>query len=174
MKKLLLVVDYQNDFVVGSLGFPRASSIEEHIVHLVETYHQNKDTVVFTLDTHGKDYLSTREGRNLPVPHCLKGEEGHALFGRLKELAKQDLCIEKKTFGSSLLGEYLSKNPFDEIVIVGVVTSMCVLANAVVAKTYCPEARIVIDARGCADFSVEMEEKTIAILRNLQMEVEGA
>ena len=88
MKKLLVVVDYQNDFVSGSLGFPKAAQLEEAIIKKIEDYRAAGDDVVFTLDTHGPDYLSTQEGKNLPVEHCIKGTDGWQLYGKVAALAK--------------------------------------------------------------------------------------
>ena len=88
MKKLLVVVDYQNDFVSGSLGFPKAAQLEEAIIKKIEDYRAAGDDVVFTLDTHGPDYLSTQEGKNLPVEHCIKGTDGWQLYGKVAALAE--------------------------------------------------------------------------------------
>ena len=82
MKKLLLVIDYQNDFVSGSLGFEQAVSLEDPICRKIESYLKNGDDIIFTLDTHGQDYSSTQEGKKLPVPHCLKGSDGWKVYGK--------------------------------------------------------------------------------------------
>ena len=84
MSRVLVVVDYQNDFVDGSLGFNQSESIAGNIYSLVARSVKNGDLVVFTKDTHYEDYLNTREGRFLPVEHCIKGTKGHQLFGELK------------------------------------------------------------------------------------------
>lgn len=81
MKRLLIVVDYQNDFVDGSLGFPGAELLEEPIAAKIEEYRSAADVIAFTFDTHRCDYLETQEGRNLPVEHCIEGAPGHALYG---------------------------------------------------------------------------------------------
>ena len=97
MKKLLVVVDYQNDFVSGSLGFKDALSIEDYLADLIEKYHQNNDDVIFTLDTHQTDYLNSQEGKNLPITHCIENSEGWMLYGKIKDLAKNDYQIKKET-----------------------------------------------------------------------------
>lgn len=65
MSKVLVVVDYQKDFVDGALGFPKAVSLEEGIAAKVEEAIREDRPVVFTLDTHGKDYLDTRASVSL-------------------------------------------------------------------------------------------------------------
>ena len=101
MKRLLIVVDYQNDFVDGSLGFPGAELLEEPIAAKIEEYRSAADVIAFTFDTHRCDYLETQEGRNLPVEHCIEGAPGHALYGRIAELIRPtDEVFEKPSFGS--------------------------------------------------------------------------
>ena len=99
MKRLLIVVDYQNDFVDGSLGFPGAELLEEPIAAKIEEYRSAADVIAFTFDTHRCDYLETQEGRNLPVEHCIEGAPGHALYGRIAELIRPtDEVFEKPSF----------------------------------------------------------------------------
>ena len=109
MKKLLIVVDYQNDFVDGALGFPKAKEIENNIVNKINEYKNNNDEVIYTLDTHYENYMTTKEGENLPIPHCIKGTFGHEIHGKVKELSNGHLLIEKETFGSRDLMKYLEK-----------------------------------------------------------------
>ena len=86
MKKLLVVIDYQNDFVNGSLGFQEAVALEDYLADLIKEYHNNNDDVIFTYDTHQKNYLTTQEGKNLPVAHCLENTEGWQLYGKIHDL----------------------------------------------------------------------------------------
>ena len=105
MKKLLIVIDYQKDFVNGSLGFKEAQDLDDYLVSLINQYHKNKDDVIFTFDTHQENYLESQEGRNLPIPHCLKGSNGWQLYGKVNDAKqKEDVCIEKPTFGSLEIG----------------------------------------------------------------------
>lgn len=93
--KALVVVDYQVDFVDGALGFPGAEKLEQIILDKIANCRSTGGQVIFTLDTHGENYLSTAEGRKLPVPHCIKGTPGHALYGRVAEAVKpDDIVIE--------------------------------------------------------------------------------
>ena len=107
MKQALIVVDYQNDFVDGALGFPKAKELEEPICQKIEQARKEGAEVIFTFDTHGEDYLSTQEGRKLPVPHCMKNSEGWQLYGRVAALKEEgDRCFANPCFASWELGEY--------------------------------------------------------------------
>ena len=171
MKRLLIVVDYQVDFVNGTLGFPKALTIENGIVDKVIEFENNGDEVIFTLDTHYDNYMETVEGVNLPVKHCIKGTEGHELFGEVRNVSLIHTLIEKETFGSSKLFTYLLENPYDEIYLCGVVTNICVISNAVVAKSALPNAKIFIYKDLVASFDNEMEEKSFDIMKNLHMQI---
>lgn len=85
--KLLAVIDYQNDFVTGSLGFEGAAAIDDGIARLAQTYLAQGDHVLFTYDTHDDTYLETREGRALPIPHCNPNETGWRLYGKRRNSA---------------------------------------------------------------------------------------
>ncbi|MFZ2537514.1 MAG: isochorismatase family cysteine hydrolase [Oscillospiraceae bacterium] len=171
-KKLLVVVDYQNDFVTGSLGFEKAVSLEKSICNKILAYRKNNDTIVFTLDTHTKNYMQTQEGKNLPVEHCIKGTEGVKLYGKINELVTEsDHFIEKGTFGASGLADYLKEEKFISIEFVGVVSNICVISNAVIAKTTQPEALIIIDASCVASFDDSLNEKALDVMQGLQMKI---
>ena len=171
MKRLLIVVDYQVDFVSGSLGFPKALTLEEAIRDKIIEFENNDDEVVFTLDTHYDDYDLSIEGRNLPIPHCIKGTLGHELYGNIKNLSLIHQVFEKETFGSSKLFNFLLENSFDEVYLCGVVTNICVISNAVIAKSALPNARICIYKDLVASNDELMEEKAFEIMKNLHMEI---
>lgn len=171
MKKLLVVVDYQNDFVSGSLGFEGAKALEEAIAKKIDAFRAAGDDVIFTLDTHGEDYLDTQEGRLLPVEHCLRGTPGWELYGSIAGRAKGCLCFEKDTFGSTALYHYLENHPYGEIELCGVVSSICVISNAVLAKTAQPQTPVYVDASCTAAPDAAMQEKTLDVLENLQIRV---
>ena len=173
MKELLIVVDYQNDFVDGSLGFPAAAGLHDRICEKIVDYKKKGQQVVFTLDTHEEDYASTQEGRNLPVKHCIRGTRGHQLFGEVQLLSEDCLSFEKCTFGSGLLFSYLQQNTFGSIEIVGLVSNICVISNAVLAKTALPEAQIIIDADCTASNDPILNEKAFDIMEGLQMKISG-
>ncbi|MDO5861218.1 MAG: isochorismatase family cysteine hydrolase [Thermoplasmata archaeon] len=169
--RALVVVDYQNDFVDGSLGSPDAVSIEDAVCSRMEEHLASGDRVIVTMDTHGEDYLSTYEGTVLPVEHCIRGTPGWALHGRVAELAEREGCriLEKHTFGCAALLDELKG--CDEIELCGVATNICVLANAVIARTACPDARIVVRRDCVASYDRELGEKALAVLPSLQIEV---
>ena len=182
MKRLLIVVDYQNDFVDGALGFDGAELLDERIARKIDEYREAGDDIAFTFDTHHKDYLETQEGRKLPVPHCLEGSQGPALYGQVATKQQDhDEVFLKPTFGSSALFERLvsrqavadslSTQPFASIELVGLVSSMCVLSNAVIARTACPNVPIIVDASCTAAPDPAMNEKALDVLENLQIEV---
>lgn len=171
MKKLLIVVDYQNDFVDGTLGFKGALDIENNIINKIKEFKELNDQIIYTLDTHTPDYMNTMEGKNLPIPHCIKGSEGHKLFGKVANELKDCLCFEKETFGSKELASYLLNNKYDEITLVGVVSNICVISNAVIAKTMQPNSLICVDAACCASNDLALEQKAYDILENLHIKV---
>lgn len=162
MKRVLVVVDYQKDFVDGALGFEKAKEIEEGIYEKVNSYLSKGDKVVFTYDTHTEDYLATREGKNLPVTHCILNTEGHELYGKLSEFInnKNTIHINKGSFGISPskmieLSEKLGEN-INCIEIIGVVTNICVISNVVMFQSQYTNAEILVDAKLCAGFNEEL------------------
>lgn len=171
MKKVLIVVDYQNDFVDGSLGFPKAALLHDRICKKILAYRDEGQQIVFTLDTHEADYEKTQEGRNLPVPHCIRGTGGHDLYGRVLSLSEGCIKFEKGTFGSDLLFAWLKENDFESIELAGLVSNICVISNAVLAKTARPESQIIVDASCTDSFDPLMNEKTLDILEGLQVKV---
>jgi len=172
MKKLLVVVDYQNDFVTGSLGFEKSVFLEQNIVNKIKEYKLNGDDVIFTFDTHGDDYAQTQEGINLPIPHCLKQTEGWKLYGSVAALCNDATpCFEKTTFGSLALANYLVEKQYDSVELIGVVSNICVLSNAVLAKAALPEAIVVVDASCTACADETMNEKALDVMEGMQISV---
>ena len=170
MKKLLIVVDMQNDFVTGALGSKEAigilSAVNEKIAR--------SELVVYTLDTHTDEYLATQEGHNLPVVHCVKGTWGHALADGL--LVKPDsLRIEKPTFGSLELGAYVKRSfesgEIDFAELVGVCTDVCVISNALLLKAHCPQLPISVDASCCAGVTPQSHENALEAMKMCQITV---
>ena len=172
MQRLLVVVDYQNDFVDGALGFQGADLIAPKIVELIKEFRTNNDTVVFTYDTHDEDYLKTTEGHYLPAPHCLRGSKGWELHPSIKDLVGDSLVFEKPGFGSKDLGHFIEQNNFDEIYLCGLVSDICVFSNAIIAKSsaspYC-KIKIVRDAT--SSFDLNMQEKAFDVLKHLHIEI---
>ena len=172
MKKCLIVVDFQNDFVAGSLGFPGAPELDARIAEKISEYRRNGDAVVFTFDTHEDNYPDTQEGRNLPVAHCLRGTDGHKLYGRVAELAlESDRKFLKNTFGSDALYSYLKSETFAGIELVGLVSNICVIANAVLAKTAQPETPVIVDARCTASHDSALNKAALDVMAGLQIQI---
>ena len=171
VKKLLIVVDYQNDFVSGALGFPQAAALEENICAKITAYRCAGDQVVYTMDTHGPNYPETQEGKKLPVPHCLEGTEGWQLYGRVRPLLEGCPMFRKPVFGSGELFAYLQKHPFSSIELAGVVSNICVISNAVLARTAQPEAEILVDAACTASHDPALHEKALDVMAGLQVSI---
>lgn len=197
-KRVLVVVDYQNDFVTGALGFESAKNLDKGISKLMNQYLADENGVVIcTFDTHEENYMETQEGRKLPVAHCYKGEAGWELYGEVYNVqqANRDkvICIEKPTFGSlDLAGELRRLNDYpkdrekfnngedytfisndiESITFVGVVTNMCVISNAVIAKATCPEAEIIIKKDLVGSFDKELHQKALDVMASMQMTIE--
>ncbi len=171
MKKLLAVIDFQNDFVDGSLGFEHAKDLEKHIVELIKEYKNNHDDIIYTLDTHSSDYLETYEGTYLPIPHCIEHTHGWELYGQVKDLLKDDLCFTKPTFPSLDFANYLKDKDYTEITFVGLVSHICVLSNAIMAKSALPQAHIIIDLKGTSSVDAKTHQDSISVMKSLQFEI---
>ncbi|MBQ7479018.1 MAG: cysteine hydrolase [Selenomonadaceae bacterium] len=168
MKKCIVVVDMQNDFIDGSLGTKEA---QEMLPRLVKKLERETDAaLVFTQDTHSADYLETQEGKNLPVKHCIKPEKGWEIAPALKPFAEKAAAIvEKPTFGSTKLPDAV--RDFDEIELVGLCTDICVISNALLLKAFYPEKSISIDASCCAGVTPESHENALGAMKMCQIQV---
>ena len=172
MNRLLVVVDYQNDFVDGALGFKGAELISHNIAELIKEFRNKVDEVVFTYDTHDEDYLNTVEGKNLPVPHCFKGSDGWQLYPEINALLGDSKVFYKPGFGSKELGDYIARNKYDEIYLVGLVSDICVFSNAIVAKASAsPYTKIKVVRNATSSFDLEMQEKSFDVLKHLHIEI---
>ena len=172
MNKLLLVVDYQKDFVDGSLGFPGAQALDGLIAEKITACHAAGVDVVFTFDTHGAHYMDTQEGRKLPVPHCIEGSDGWALYGKTGQARHEDdLCFIKSTFPSLELAEWLCMQDYQEVELVGLVSYICVITNAVMVKSALPEAEVVVDAACTAGPDPVLHAKCLDVLEGMQVTI---
>lgn len=174
MSRYLFVIDYQNDFVDGALGFPGAEKLDEKIAAKVRAY--GKGHVLFTRDTHFDNYLDTREGRNLPVVHCIRGSSGWQVYGQTaKALAEVEAPgIDKLVFGMDVTDPATAAvlpESADEIELVGLVSNICVVSNAVVLQSRYPEAAIFVDAACTDSFDKALHEKVLDVLEGLQITV---
>lgn len=171
MKQILIIVDMQNDFIDGALGTKEAVAI----VPKVEDKIRNFDgEVFFTRDTHEAWYLETQEGKNLPVPHCIRGTEGWQIRKELDALRKTE-PIDKETFGSTdLAADLLALHEDEEIgsiTLVGLCTDICVISNALLLKATLPEVPIYVDAACCAGVTPESHENALKAMEACQIKV---
>ena len=171
MKKLLVVFDFQNDFIDGSLGFPKALTLIDVINNKINNYLNNGDDLIYTLDTHYDDYLDTFEGKNLPVSHCVDNSFGHQVCNKCNYLDKAIKVFKKNTFPSLELAKYLEHKDYDYVELCGLVSNICVLSNAIMVKSALPNARIIIDKNATSSFDEELESKAFDVLKGLQVEV---
>ena len=174
MEKYLFVIDYQKDFVDGALGFPGAEKLDAPIAAKVRAY--GKGRVYFTRDTHFENYLQTREGRNLPVTHCVKGTDGWQVYGdTANALAEVEApAIDKLVFGMDISDPAIAAvlpETADEIELVGLVSNICVVSNAVVLQSKYPEATIIVDASCTDSFDKTLHEKVLDVLAGFQVRV---
>lgn len=171
MKKLLIVVDFQNDFIDGALGFPKALTLVDPINAKIKEYLENNDDIIYTLDTHNDDYLNTCEGYNLPITHCIDNSFGHKINAKCDYSDKAIKVFKKPTFPSLELAKFLENTNYDYVELCGLVSNICVLSNAVMVKAALPNAKIVIDSKLTSSFDVELEQKAFDVLRGLHIEI---
>lgn len=172
MKKLLVVVDYQIDFVTGALGFAGAEKLDAPIVKKIKAYRAEGCDIAFTFDTHTENYLATQEGRKLPVTHCIKGTEGWRLFGETAhQLEDDDAVFYKPAFGSMELAAFAQQNQYDCVELVGLVSNICVISNAALIKAALPEAEVIVDASCTSCFDPAANEKALDVMEGIQITV---
>ena len=169
MKKLLIVVDMQNDFVDGSLGTKEAEGIVAHVKAKVEQYQEQGDTVIFTRDTHTEAYLDTQEGKKLPVVHCVKGTKGWEIIDCLQSYVQT--VFDKPTFGSVELAHVVARGGYEQIELVGLCTDICVVSNALLLKAALPEIQICVDSACCAGVTPASHEAALTTMKMCQIEV---
>jgi nicotinamidase-related amidase len=168
MKNILIVVDMQNDFIDGALGTTEALAIVPYVKTLIEGF---DGEVLFTRDTHFENYMETEEGRNLPVPHCIKGTHGWEIRGELDALRKRE-AIDKLTFGSRDLVDVLAREgEIESITFVGLCTDICVISNAMLLKAFYPEIPLIVDAKGCAGVTPESHTRALEAMKMCQIRV---
>ena len=173
MKKLLLVIDMQNDFINGSLGTEAAQAIVPLVKEKIQKYKQNNDLVIFTRDTHNDNYLQTQEGRNLPIIHCIIGTPGHDISAELDTNGCE--IINKPSFGYLALAKHIAEkeSQWNEIELCGLCTDICVVSNALILKAQLPETRIIVDAQCCAGVTPESHAAALLTMKMCQVKVIG-
>ena len=172
MRKILLVIDMQNDFVDGALGTPEAAAIVDRAAAEIAVYPAGD--VIATRDTHEMDYLKTQEGRNLPVPHCIRGTPGWELHPKIAAALKGAVLVDKPSFGSVKLAEMLAElarlDDLD-ITLLGLCTDICVISNALLIKAFLPETPVRVLADCCAGVTPESHQAALDTMRMCQIEI---
>ncbi len=168
----LIVIDMQNDFIDGVLGTKEAVAILPAVKEKIKNFNGR---VLFTRDTHESDYLSTQEGRNLPVEHCMRDTHGWQINAELDALRKEE-PIDKPVFGSVALGQLLKaydtyEEKIESITLIGVCTDICVISNAMLIKSFLPETPIFVDAACCAGVTPESHERALDAMAVCQIKV---
>lgn len=181
MVDLLIVVDMQRDFVSGALGSKEAQAITPAVAARMQRAHSEGTPVVLTLDTHENDYMDTREGRFLPVPHCIRGSEGWALEPQIGQSCRPGMIsFEKPTFGSTALMHHVAALAAQKgciagkgmtIELCGVCTDICVVSNALLIKAALPEADLIVDSALCAGVTPQKHEAALETMRSCQIKV---
>lgn len=170
MKKAIVVVDMQKDFIDGALGTKEAQEMLPRMEAKLSAAQAAGTKLVFTMDTHGEDYLATQEGRRLPVPHCIRGTEGWEIAASLQPFVRAAAAVvEKPAFGSTELPALLED--CDEIELVGLCTDICVISNALVLKAFYPEKKISVDASCCAGVTPESHAEALRAMKMCQVDV---
>ena len=169
MKKLVAVIDMQNDFICGALSNSDTEKILPAVAEYVKRADEQGAEIVFTRDTHDENYAQTQEGRKLPVPHCVKNTKGWQIAEALSDYVQN--VFDKYTFGSLLLAQYALDNQFDFIDLVGVCTDICVISNALLLKAFLPEAEINVVESCCAGVTPERHRNAIEAMRACQINI---
>ena len=168
MKRTLIVVDMQNDFIDGALGTKEARAIVPNVKKKIEEYKARGDKIIFTRDTHKSNYLKTNEGKHLPVEHCIEGTYGWIIANEVNYPEYKH--INKKTFGYTLW-DY--EDDFEEIELIGLCTDICVVSNALILKAFYPEINITVDASCCAGVTPESHKAALTTMKMCQINVIG-
>ncbi len=172
MRKILVVVDMQNDFIDGALGTPEAQAVVNSVIAEIRKY--KAADIIATRDTHPDCYLETQEGRNLPVSHCIQGTPGWEIAPKVAAALGNAEVIDKPTFGSKVLAEKLAAMAEQEeleITLVGLCTDICVVSNAVLIKAYLPETQVNVIASCCAGVTPESHEAALKTMAMCQIKV---
>lgn len=165
MKKTLIVVDMQNDFIDGSLGTKEAVAIVGNVKKKIEEYAAAGNEIIFTRDTHHADYLNTNEGKHLPVEHCIEGTDGWKIAEGLEVAGA--IYIDKPSFGYTDWAKY----KLEEVELVGLCTDICVVSNALIIKAVYPEIKVSVDSNCCAGVTPESHLAALTTMKMCQVEV---
>ena len=175
MKKLLIVVDMQNDFIDGALGTTEAQAIVPAVAAHIRQRRAEGYHLIATLDTHGEDYMSTPEGAKLPVPHCIKGTKGWELRAEVTDALGDCLLVEKPTFGSvklpGIVADIVGDDPDVTIELLGLCTDICVVSNALMLKAHFTEAALQVKGDCCAGVTPEKHNAALETMASCQIDI---
>ncbi len=172
MRKLLLVIDMQTDFVDGALGSPEAVAIIPNVLREIAKY--DKKDIIATRDTHPESYMQTREGRYLPVPHCIQYTSGWKLHPEIAPALEGCMIVDKPTFGSTELSDHivkLAETEDVEVTLVGLCTDICVVSNAMLIKAALPEIDVKVVADACAGVTPESHSAALMTMKMCQIDI---
>lgn len=165
--KTLIVVDMQNDFIDGALGTAEAVAIVPNVYSKLEEARNAGSQIIFTRDTHFENYMETEEGKNLPMPHCIKGTKGWEITEKLP-VKDTDTVIDKITFGHVWSADMIKGN---EIELIGLCTDICVISNALGIKAVLPEVPVTVDASCCAGVTLESHKNALEAMKMCQVKI---
>ena len=169
-KKVLLVIDMQNDFINGALGTKEAEAIVDKVKQKIITYRNAGDIIIFTRDTHDENYLNTVEGKKLPVIHCKKNTEGWQITSKI-QVYEEDKIMDKPTFGSLELANYIAELKVGAIEIIGLCTDICVISNAMIMKAKFPDINISVDSSCCAGVTPESHNNALKAMETCHIDI---
>ena len=168
MKKALIVIDMQKDFIDGSLENREAQNIVNNVINYIKEAKEQNIDIIYTMDTHTDDYLTTVEGTKLPVVHCIKNTDGWKLA---EGIYQGGIIFEKPTFGSTELANYLKDNHYDDLTFIGVCTDICVVSNVILAKAYLPNAHITVIKDLCAGTTISNHNDALTTMANCHIDI---
>ena len=171
MRKILIVIDMQRDFIDGALGTAEARAIVPAVIEKIKGY--APEDVFATRDTHSEDYLNTQEGHYLPVQHCIRGTAGWELDAEIAALIPKDHFFDKGTFASTGLAaavKEIAARESVELELIGLCTDICVVSNALLLKAWLPEVKISVDPACCAGVTPEKHAAALETLRSCQIQ----
>jgi nicotinamidase-related amidase len=168
MKKTLIVVDMQNDFIHMALGTPEAVAIVPRVKAKIEACRDAGYEIIYTRDTHGPEYLSTPEGKKLPVEHCIRGSKGWEIAEGLYIPGCK--IIDKPNFG----WPHWDQEVLEDVELIGLCTDICVVSNALIIKATFPDAAVKVDKSCCAGVTPESHEAALTTMQMCQIDIVGA
>lgn len=172
MADLLVVVDMQNDFISGSLGTPEAQTIVENVKRKIAEYIGKGNPIIFTQDTHGADYLETKEGKYLPVEHCIKNTWGWQIPEDIDVPRAEHYRKDRFAYPEWIFDDFsFMEAGVESIEVIGLCTDICVISNVFALQMEFPELDFIVDASCCAGVTPEKHKAALEVMKSCQIEV---